>query len=343
MKNFSNSKWTRNLNYMIVGAAMLILVVLSFAGVLKTSTIYLLEEISIKIVLALSLSLVVGFLGELSLGHAGFMCVGAYLGGKISAMLVAPLGNGILTLVIALIVGGACAAVCGFLIGLPALRLRGDYLAITTLAFGEIVRTIFMNTRENTFGGPVGLPTPRFNKDYFYIICFAVVLITLFVIQSLIRSKHGRAIKAIRDNEIAAKATGINVTRYKLIGFILSAVFAGLAGVLYSYTKFNVSSQTFDYNYSIEILVIVVLGGMGSINGSMISAVLVTLLNRVLANTLTGEKALLKDIIYALVLIAIVIYNNAPALKTFRENHNLKTLFSKKKKASANAEQKEVE
>ncbi len=336
-------KWTRNLNYLIVGAIMLVLVVLSFCGALKTSTIYLLEEISIKIVLALSLSLVVGFLGELSLGHAGFMCVGAYLGGKISAMLVAPLGNGILTLIIALIVGGACAAVCGFLIGLPALRLRGDYLAITTLAFGEIVRTIFQNTSENTFGGPVGLATPRFNKDYFYLICFAVVFISLFVIQSLIRSKHGRAIKAIRDNEIAAKATGINVTRYKLIGFILSAVFAGLAGVLYSYTKFNVSSQIFDYNYSIEILVIVVLGGMGSINGSMIAAVLVTLLNRVLANTLTGEKALLKDIIYALVLIAIVIYNNSPALKTFRENHNFKNLFSKKKKTSDETEQKEVE
>ena len=334
----------RNLNYVVLGALMITFIILSLVGALKTSTVYLLEEMAIKIVLALSLSLVVGFLGELSLGHAGFMCVGAYLGGKIAAVLVAPLGNGILTLLIALLVGGTCAGLCGFLIGLPALRLRGDYLAITTLAFGEIVRTIFQNTSEETFGGPVGLETPRYDKATFYIICFAVVLITLFVIQNLIRSKHGRAITAIRDNEIAAKATGINVTRYKLFGFILSAVFAGLAGVLYSYTKFNVSSQTFDYNYSIEILVIVVLGGMGSINGSMIAAVLVTLLNRELANILTGNLAVLKDLVYALVLIAIVIYNNAPALKNFRESHNLKDmLLRKKKKAPAEAESKEVE
>ena len=334
----------RNLNYVVIGAIMVTFIILSLVGVLKTSTVYLLEEMAIKIILALSLSLVVGFLGELSLGHAGFMCVGAYLGGKVAAILAAPLGNGMLTLIISLLVGGACAGLCGFLIGLPALRLKGDYLAITTLAFGEIVRTIFLNTSETTFGGPVGLTTPRYDKNVFFIICFIVVLVTLFVIQNLIRSKHGRAIKAIRDNEIAAKATGINVTRYKLFGFILSAVFAGLAGVLYSYTKFNVSSQIFDYNYSIEILVIVVLGGMGSINGSMIAAVLVTLLNRELANILTGNLAVLKDLVYALVLIAIVIYNNAPALKDFREKHNLRDmLLRRKKKASVEAETKEVE
>ena len=334
----------RNLNYVVLGAIMVTFIILSLVGVLKTSTVYLLEEMAIKIILALSLSLVVGFLGELSLGHAGFMCVGAYLGGKVAAILAAPLGNGMLTLIISLLVGGACAGLCGFLIGLPALRLKGDYLAITTLAFGEIVRTIFLNTSETTFGGPVGLTTPRYDKNVFFIICFIVVLVTLFVIQNLIRSKHGRAIKAIRDNEIAAKATGINVTRYKLFGFILSAVFAGLAGVLYSYTKFNVSSQIFDYNYSIEILVIVVLGGMGSINGSMIAAVLVTLLNRELANILTGNLAVLKDLVYALVLIAIVIYNNAPALKDFREKHNLRDmLLRRKKKASVEAETKEGE
>ncbi len=343
MKKFKDMKLSRNLNYIVLGAIMAIFVILSLVGAVKTSTVYLLEEMAIKIVLALSLSLVVGFLGELSLGHAGFMCVGAYLGGKIAAMLVAPLGNGIITLIIALLVGGACAGLCGFLIGLPALRLKGDYLAITTLAFGEIVRTIFLNTSEETFGGPVGLTTPRYNKETFFIICFVTVLATLFVIQNLIRSKHGRAIKAIRDNEIAAKATGINVTRYKLFGFILSAVFAGLAGVLYSYTKFNVSSQTFDYNYSIEILVIVVLGGMGSINGSMIAAVLVTLLNRELANILTGNLAVLKDLVYALVLIAIVIYNNAPALKNFRESHNLKDMILRRKKKAQKADTKEAE
>lgn len=332
----TNFKLKHYLNYIVICAFLLVFVILSFTGNLKASTVYLIEEMAIKITLAVSLSLVVGFLGELSLGHAGFMCVGAYLGGKVAAILVEPLGNGLVTLVIALAVGGACAGFCGFLIGLPALRLRGDYLAITTLAFGEIVRTIFQNSSAESFGGPIGLPTPRFDAKYFYVICFAVVIITLFVIQNLIRSKHGRAIKAIRDNEIAARATGINITRYKLLGFIISAVFAGLAGVLYSYTKFNVSSATFDYNYSIEILVIVVLGGMGSINGSIVAAVAITFLNRQLANVLTGNLAVLKDLVYALVLIIIVVYKNAPALKNFREKYNFKSIALKIFKSKKN-------
>ncbi len=331
MKKIGNFNYKNYINYAVIILAVLVFAVLSLTGALKVSTAYLLEEIAIKIILAVSLCLVVGFLGELSLGHAGFMCVGAYLGGKAAALLVSGLGNGFLTLIISVIVGGACAGICGFLIGLPALRLKGDYLAITTLAFGEIVRALFMNSSDGSFGGPVGLATPRFEKKYFYIICFVMVLVTLFVIQNLMRSKHGRAIKAIRDNEIAARATGINITRYKLLGFILSAVFAGIAGVLYSYTKFNVDSQVFDYNYSIEILVIVVLGGMGSINGSIIAAVLVTFLNRTLANVLTGNLAVLKDLVYALVLIAVVIYNNAPALKSFREKYNTKALLAKLK------------
>ncbi len=337
MKKLKNIQWKNYVNYIAVALVLVIFAVLTLTGSVSASTTSLLEEMAIKIILAVSLSLVVGFLGELSLGHAGFMCVGAYLGGKVSAMLVASLGNGLLTLVISILAGAVSAALCGFLVGLPALRLRGDYLAITTLAFGEIVRTIFMNTSEASFGGPVGLSTPRFDKKYFYIVCLIMVLITLFVIQNLIRSKHGRAIEAIRDNEIAARATGINITNYKLLGFIMSAAFAGIAGVLYSYTKFNVSSQMFDYNYSIEILVIVVLGGMGSINGSIISAVAITFLNRYLANILTGNLAVLKDLIYALILIVIVIYNNAPALKGFREKYNFQTLLAKlkrKKKAS---------
>ena len=156
-----------------------------------------------------------------------------------------------------------------------------------------------------------------------------MVLVTLAVIQNLIRSKHGRAITAIRDNEIAARATGVNVTRYKLTGFIVAAVFAGLAGVLFSYTQSNVSSATFDYNYSIEILVMVVLGGMGSINGSIIAATLITFLNKELATVLTGDLAVLKDLIYALILILIVIYNNSPKLAGFREKYNLKNLIAR--------------
>lgn len=327
MSKLANIKWKHYINYIVVGIFTIVFSAMAFSGGLQQSLIYKFEEVAINIILAVSLSLVVGFLGELSLGHAGFMCVGAYLGGKAAALLMPSLGNGLLTLIISLLVGGVCAGLCGFIIGIPALRLKGDYLAITTLAFGEIVRTIFQNTSSESFGGAIGLPTPRFDKHYFFIICFVIVLITLAVVQNLIRSKHGRAITAIRDNEIAAKATGINVTSYKLIGFIVSAVFAGLAGVLFSYTQNNVSSSTFDYNYSIEILVMVVLGGMGSINGTIISAALITYLNKQLATVLTGDLAVLKDLVYALILIVIVIYNNSPAFKSFRDKYNLANLI----------------
>lgn len=321
------------LNYIIITVFAAVFAVLSLTGGIKASDAYLLEKVAISIILAVSLNIVVGFLGELSLGHAGFMCVGGYLGGKISALLAAgTLGNGIITLLIALVVGGVCAGICGLVIGLPALRLKGDYLAIVTLAFGEIVRTIFQNTSEKTFGGTLGLETPRYDKKYLFIIGFVVVLITLAVIQNFIKSKHGRAITAIRDNEIAAKATGINVTKYKLLGFVISAIFAGVAGVLFSYTQSRLNSSTFDYNYSIEILVMVVLGGMGSINGSIISATLITVLNIYLANMLSGDRAVLKDMFYALILILLVIYNNAPALKAFREKYNLRTIFGRFKK-----------
>ncbi len=327
MNRMKHIKWKHYVGYIAVGLVTVIFAIMAFSGAMPQSTAFKLEEIAISIILAVSLSLVVGFLGELSLGHAGFMCVGAYLGGKVAAVLVPTLGNGILTMLIALVVGGVCAGICGFIIGLPALRLKGDYLAITTLAFGEIIRTIFMNSSAESFGGAIGLATPRFNKKFFFIICFVMVLITLAVVQNLIRSKHGRAITAIRDNEIAARVTGINITRYKLTGFIVAAVFAGLAGVLFSYTQSNVSSSTFDYNYSIEILVMVVLGGMGNINGSIIAATLITFLNKELATVLTGDLAVLKDLVYSLILILIVIYNNSPSLQNIREKYNLSALI----------------
>lgn len=329
-----NIKWKHYINYIAIAIVLVVFTILSLTGSLERSDQVNLEKIAISIILAVSLSLVVGFLGELSLGHAGFMCVGAYLGGKTAAVLAPMLGgdSSILVLLISLVVGGVCAGICGFIIGLPALRLKGDYLAITTLAFGEIVRVIFLNTSEESFGGTMGLETPRFDRKYFFIICFVMVLLTLFVIQNLIRSKHGRAITAIRDNEIAAKATGINVTKYKLVGFIVAAVFAGLAGVLFSYTQSSVRSITFDYNYSIEILVMVVLGGMGNINGAIIAATLITFLNTKLSTILTGDLAVLKDLVYALILIVIVIYNNAPALANFREKYNIGRLFHRKNK-----------
>ncbi|MBQ2384336.1 MAG: branched-chain amino acid ABC transporter permease [Oscillospiraceae bacterium] len=322
------------LNYMVIGTVTAVLAGMVLTGhKFDNSLLFLLEKIAISIILAVSLSLVVGFLGELSLGHAGFMCVGAYLGGKIAALLVPTLGNGPLTFLIALLAGGGAAAVCGIIIGIPALRLRGDYLAIVTLAFGEIVKSLFQNSSDETFGGSLGLNTPRYDKNYLFIFAFVLVLLTLMVVQNLMRSKHGRAITAIRDNEIAARATGTNVTKYKLLAFTLSAAFAGIAGVLYSYSNYTVQSMKFGYNYSIEILVMVVLGGMGSINGSIIAAALITFLNTKLATILTGDLAVLQNLFYALILIAIVIYNNAPALKGFRDKYNLSAFADKIRKS----------
>lgn len=331
MKNF---KWKHYVNYIAIAIFTIIFSVISLTGSLSSSTVYMLEKISIAIMLSVSLSMVVGFLGELSLGHAGFMCVGAYLGGKVSLLLQPALGDGILPFIISILAGGAIAAICGVIIGLPALRLRGDYLAIVTLAFGEIVRSLFMNSSDESFGGSLGLSTPRYDKSVLFIYSFILVLGCLAVTQNIIRSKHGRAITSIRDNEIAARATGINVTKYKLIVFTVSSFFAGIAGVLYSFSNFTVQSSKFSYNYSIEILVMVVLGGMGNINGSIIAAALITFLDVKLQTILTGNLAVLQDLFYALILILLVIYNNAPGLKTFREKYNLKNLFAKIKASS---------
>ena len=334
-------KWKRYLNYIAVSFALILFSTLSLTGSLKSSTLYLLEKMGIAILLSVSLGLVVGFLGELSLGHAGFMCVGAYIGGKTSALLASGfVGDGIVNLLISVVVGALAAAALGFVVGLPALRLKGDYLAIVTLAFCEIVKTVFQNSSTKSFGGPIGLRTPRFDKDYLFIIIFAFILICLAVMQNFIRSKHGRAITAIRDNEIAARATGINVTKYKLSAFIISAAFAGVAGVMYSFANSTVAPTVFDYNYSIEILVMVVLGGMGNVTGGMISAAVITFLNVKLTTLLTGDSAVLKNLVYALILVLIVIYNNAPALKFFRERYNVKALASKllKRKKDAAAD-----
>ncbi len=331
MSALKNIKWKHYLNYIVIALLTVVFGVLSAVGALNSSDQILLEKIAISVILAVSLSMVVGFLGELSLGHAGFMCIGAYLGGK-AAVILEPLMGEIPALIVSLVVGGVLAALCGIIIGLPALRLRGDYLAIVTLAFGEIVRSLFMNSSSESFGGALGLGTPRFDKDFLLIIALVLVLATLAVTQNLIRSKHGRAITSIRDNEIAARATGINVTKYKLLVFTVSSFFAGIAGVLFSYSNYTVQSSKFTYNYSIEILVMVVLGGMGNINGSIIAAALITFLDVKLQTILTGNLAVLQDLVYALILIVVVIYNNAPALKGFRETHNMRTLIGKWRK-----------
>lgn len=356
------SKFSKNyLNYTVILAVMLVFTIFALATPMKDSTALLFQKITVAVILAVSLNFVVGFLGELSLGHAGFMAVGAFLGGKLSTMVINAFdleSTNVLVLILALALGASCAAVCGIVVGFAALRLRGDYLAIVTLAFGEIVRVIFINSSYDNavskinasklpeflksflakileildFGGALGLQSPSFPKKKMYILViigFLLILFTLFVIQNILKSKTGRAITAIRDNEIAAKAMGIDVTKHKLMVFVISAAFAGMAGVLFSYANKPVSASSFGYNYSIEILIMVVLGGMGSINGSIISASLITILNEFLSKKLTGDNAIYKDLFYAVILILVIIYNNAPALKSFRERVNLKTLFGK--------------
>ncbi|MBE6606628.1 MAG: branched-chain amino acid ABC transporter permease [Ruminococcaceae bacterium] len=324
--NRKRFKFKNYISYIVIALFLIISATLALTGYMNRSTQNLLTQIAYSIILAVSLNLVVGFLGELSLGHAGFMCVGAYLGCYLANLLHTLIPSKLAVLIISMIAGGLIAAVFGFIIGLPALRLKGDYLAIVTLAFGEIVRTIFKN--QKVFGGALGLSTKKYGSTLF-IVAFVVVLIMLAVVQNLVRSKHGRAITAIRDNEIAAKAMGINVTYYKLFVFIISAFFAGIAGVIYGHFTTPVLYSFFSYNYSIEILVMVVLGSMGSINGSIIAAALITYVNFLLQTKLSGDLAALKYLIYALILITIVIVNNAPGLTAIKERFSIKRFLSK--------------
>jgi branched-chain amino acid transport system permease protein len=313
------------INYILIAALLILFFSLDASGVLKRSTSMLLTQIGYSMILAVSLNLVVGFLGELSLGHAGFMCIGAYIGCFLANYLHTLGMPKLPILLISMVVGGIAAAVAGLLVGLPTLRLKGDYLAIVTLAFGEIVRTIFKN--QKIFGGAMGLTTKKYGSDL-YIIALLAVLVMLFVLQNFMRSKHGRAVCAIRDNEIAARAMGVNVTYYKLLVFVIAAFFAGVAGVIYGHNTTPVDNTFFGFNYSIEILVMVVLGGMGNITGSLIAAALLTFINVKLTTNLSGDLAALKNLIYALILIVMVIWNNAPALKGLREKISLKRLFS---------------
>jgi len=328
-------------NYIVIAAALLVLVGLNLAGVLGKGDRSTLTRIGFSMILAVSLNLVVGFLGELSLGHAGFMCVGAYLGGFLSNALNPILGNSLISLIICMIAGGVIAGLFGLVIGIPALRLKGDYLAITTLAFGEIVRNVFKNL--SFFGGAKGLSCDLYDSKSLFVVAFIVLLFVVFVSQNFIRSKHGRAVTAIRDNEIAARAMGINVTFYKLLIFALAAFFAGVAGVLYAKCIGTVRQENFDYNYSIEILVMVVLGGMGSINGSMIAAAVITYVNILLQNNLSGSLAPIKLIAYAAILIFMILYNNAPMFANLRNKLDVKQIMARmsKKAPDSNKERED--
>jgi branched-chain amino acid transport system permease protein len=302
------------------------------------------------VIMAISLNLTVGVLGELSLGHAGFMSIGAFTG--ITAGMYAGqfTNSGTLRLVIAIVAGVVLAGIFGALIGIPVLRLRGDYLAIVTLAFGEIVRNLInciyvgMDAAGLHFNFIKGLAALELQKGGSYIIKgaqgvsaipqlssftagFILILITLFIVLNLINSKHGRAIQAVRDNLISAECVGINATKYKMCAFVTSAALAGGAGALYAFSQPTVTATQFDFNQSILILVFVVLGGTGNIWGSIIAASALTLLPEVLRQFRDYRM-----LVYAVVLILVMILTNSPQVRGFvsRVSAHIKEKLPKK-------------
>ena len=353
MKKTMN-KTTKNnfINYGIVIAIFVIVEILSGTGNLSRLLTGLLVPLCVYTIAAISLNLVVGFSGELSLGHAGFMCVGAFSSAFFSKCMRDVIENSIVRFLLALLIGVVVAAIFGVIIGIPVLRLKGDYLAIVTLAFGEIIKNLvnvlYIGKDSKGFhfatkdvmaldmdpdgtvilNGPQGITgTP---KDSTFLIGFILIMVTLFIVLNLINSRDGRAIMAIRDNVIAAESIGINVTKYKLMAFTISAAIAGAGGVLYAH---NLSTLTalpanFGYNMSIMILVFVVLGGMGSFRGSIIAAVLLTMLPEVLRGL-----ADYRMLIYAIVLIIMMLFNWAPKAIEWREKYSIKRMFGKKAKA----------
>lgn len=270
----------------------------------------------IYIMLGLGLNIVVGLAGQLVLGYAAFYAVGAYTYGLLNTYF----GLGFWAV---LPVGGIMAALFGLMLGFPVLRLKGDYLAIVTLACGEIIKTIINNL--SVTGGAKGLDTSAIYADTRTLLPFAIVLIFLVVLvmMNLKNSRHGRAIMAIRDNRIAAESNGVNVTYYKLMVFVLAAFFAGMAGVLYGHTLANIKPAMFDYNMSIEILVIVVLGGMGSIRGSIIATIILRALPEVLR-----QVADYRMLAYSVLLIVIMLLNSSPQFAEWKGRWSLKALLS---------------
>lgn len=246
---------------------------------------------AINIILAVSLHIVIGITGQFSIGHAGFLAVGAYVSAIVTMKLQLPFP-------VALIAGGIMAALTGLIVGIPSLRLRGDYLAIATLGFGEIIRIVFLNI--DYVGGAAGMQVSHMTNWTYTFVC---LLITILVISNFTNSTHGRACISIREDEIAADAMGINTTYYKVAAFTLGSFFAGLAGGLYSHNFYIIQPTNFGFLKSFDILIFVVLGGLGSMSGAVISAILLTIVS-----TFLQDYAETRMIIYSLVLIIVMLY-----------------------------------
>ena len=331
MKQVLRNKTTR-MNLITYGVVILaFLVVQGVYGSLGSSVKGYLVPICVYISLTVSLNLLVGICGELSLGHAGFMGLGAFTGVVIAAVLKDAVGSDALRLLCAMGAGALVAGIVGFLIGIPVLRLRGDYLAIVTLAFGEIMKNIVGNLYVGTdadgfhmaistskmklgaegsmiVSGPLG--ATGIQKLATFPMGFVLVIITLFVVLNLVNSKEGRAIKAVRDNRIAAESVGINVTVFRMKAFVVSAMLAGMAGALFGLNYSSITATKFNFNTSINILVFVVLGGMGNILGSVISATVLY----VLPEALRGLQDY-RMILYAVVLILVMLFTWSPKFK----------------------------
>ena len=351
MKNMSKTTKSSLITYGLVVLAYVVAEIFMKTGHMTSLLKGLLVPLCVYAILAVSLNLTVGILGELSLGHAGFMCVGAFTSAVFSKCVMNTITVPTVRFLLALLVGVVCAGICGVLIGIPVLRLRGDYLAIVTLAFGEIIKNlvnvIYLGRDSAGFHfsmkdimalnmepdgeviikgaqGITGAPT-----DSNFTLGIILLLITLFIVLNLIHSRAGRAIMSIRDNRIAAESIGINITKYKILAFSISAALAGAAGVLYAHNLSTLTAlpKNFGYNMSITILVFVVLGGIGNIRGSIIAAVVLTLLPELL-RFLSDYRML----IYAVVLIVTMILVWSPGGIAFREKLGTLSIFKKKEK-----------
>ena len=328
----TNTK-TSLITYIMLIARFVVVNIMIATGSMTYMMQDLLVPLCIYAILAVSLNLTVGILGELSLGQAGFMCIGAYSGSLFSNLMETAIPESIIRYPIALLLGGICAALFGIIIGIPVLRLRGDYLAIVTLAFGEIIKnicaSIYLGKDANGFhislksisdmnmdadgemliNGALGINgTPR---DSNFLIAFIILFVTVVVAYNFVYSRTGRAVMSVRDNRIAAESVGINITKYKLVTFALTAFLAGVAGVIYSHNFSTLQASKFDYNMSILILVFVVLGGIGSIRGSIIAAIVLTLIPELLRETIGSFRMLF----YAIILIAMMLITSNSVLK----------------------------
>lgn len=300
-------------NLLLTAALFAAIYVLLDGKILTGRYATLITLVCVNIILAVSLNLVTGILGQLVLGHAGFMLVGAYA----SALFTKNVSMALpVSFPISLLLAGSVAALFGILIGIPALRLRGDYLAIITLGFGEIIRVManaeFLKPITNGAMGLAGIPTlynRRTSPAGLFVYAFIIMALVIFINFSFGRSRHGRAVIAIREDEIAAESAGINTTYYKLFAFVLAAFFAGMAGGIYANQYQMIDPSKFDFNRSVEILIMVVLGGMGSITGSVISATVLTILPEVLRDVLQGfDFDQYRMLIYSIILIAVMLF-----------------------------------